>query len=1441
MSGEPFDAVQHPPMEVDSENASQDTSSRQHETNNAVHPSEVTLNSDSTNSAIFPQDTKTQNDPAQEVNRKTDDSMGKKDDKNFSFSIQSILNHDDITKNKKLSTNKGNSAFHKVKEGRDTNIDKISEDMTNCNTGQISPGIVGSTKSPIASYSIKVRSNSENDSNFKKKVSNSKCALFNKDKINAQQTNTEEIAQMPAPVHPGFRAAAAAAAITISTNAGRQGATITIDASTVVQKETTETNNDAGIAPQNEMIKKQGENQARATKDDRIGIDHHPTAVIHYPPPSWRGGQWQRTLQPYTQPHTQLATRAKPPQQLVPPLTPPPPPLMTLIPPEICKEKDAPPQLPPPHLWYRHPPPTLPLLNPKQNLGEERSQNLNKNSAQHKDSSAYKRKTAQQQPGRTLAMPPLPPLLQHHGIRARMENNAGAARTAQERRATTDKNYAAQAGSDQGASRHHEASLRPQGAYLPQMGMNMRNQIMQHPLWLASAPTYLTPPPPLLSLRIRPNYLPASTPARLSLRQPAPTRLPPIRPIPRHPTQPWKPSQRQSLRPNQVPAPTRLRPLIPMHQHDGPHHIARKYASSNMNSMTSQRVAINSNVLNNTEKVMQQKDIVQVSDINDSEIQHELVINEADTQSLSRQDKKNQEDEENSTSQQINQNTNKTNENFNKTNQYSSLELDSAKALLSREYSGLQRKKLTDMLLNAKTTITPYLDHFGEDEKVAPLFLPGYIVSTPGCHALYICKSCKKEIISRHNFKYHQTTGTHLNNSKDWIKTLVQNNYEDRIQGHTRTIPKEMVNKLKEAVVKHLHILYMTKAKFSIKCGDQLDLFDDQDESETIDVVGPGQQQAPIIIDSPRQSDEQDYMAWTRTSQAIRHRCPPKFSLFKVKLLKLISDMYFDRNESRLQVQFSALFYKSLSYEAKQPQRHWIIEMFEKITKRPNAWRVIKSNVNRNNLTFALKTEAQALEVKRVSSMARWLFHIVLDCPFVPVAYISLLAVLMTTDDIQEFETSSVCLNNGIIVDLFLKEGAVTLQSNIDETEIIYPEQEVQQISYGQRKTSQMDGTAEDRNEEGQAWQDDSDILRTELPLTTFLPSVGQHIEDEEWINQTRIQDDIRMTNIEEAKNVSKENRTIDFTQDISEIMNESKIYETSSSLYSSNSSMQTIPNDEGQEIVVNNEEVMEVDKDMGDVQEKMEQETEISRLPDLDTTIYVPDLPIDTTEADLLTSFKRFGQVQSISIQALPESNAKNASITFTNYFKAKSAMSSMNGTMYKNKVCKVFMSKTRSFPKPKDLHANSPLEKLGKMVQNMPQPMERAATRLTETEANSQENIVSDMAMSKKNYKRKFKAHIDLGRNLTKASRPDNELVLNVDNTKQGVNLQSEVEVQNEVYDQPDTQDIALRLFQHWEENLNFHEDIHKTKNGAFIIKTINELADVAGKATPYQKEAN
>merc|ERR1712001_388873 len=107
--------------------------------------------------------------------------------------------------------------------------------------------------------------------------------------------------------------------------------------------------------------------------------------------------------------------------------------------------------------------------------------------------------------------------------------------------------------------------------------------------------------------------------------------------------------------------------------------------------------------------------------------------------------------------------------------------------------------------------------------------------------------------------------------------------------------------------------------------------------------------------------------------------------------------------------------------------------------------------------------------------------------------------------------------------------------------------------------------------------------------------------------------------------------------------------------------------------------------------------------------------------------------------------------------------------------------------------LYTNSPLEKLGKMVQNMPQSIKRGTTSHTETETDIQENIVNDGAMSKKNYKRKFKAHTDLEQNSTKAAKPSKESVLSVDNTKQGADSQYEVEAQNEISNQPDIQDIS------------------------------------------------
>ena len=45
-----------------------------------------------------------------------------------------------------------------------------------------------------------------------------------------------------------------------------------------------------------------------------------------------------------------------------------------------------------------------------------------------------------------------------------------------------------------------------------------------------------------------------------------------------------------------------------------------------------------------------------------------------------------------------------------------------------------------------------------------------------------------------------------------------------------------------------------------------------------------------------------------------------------------------------------------------------------------------------------------------------------------------------------------------------------------------------------------------------------------------------------------------------------------------------------------------------------------------------------------------------------------------------------------------------------------------------------------------------------------------------------------------------------------------------------------IAEKLFQHWREQLNFKEDVHKANNDTFIIETVNELTNLAQRTTPY-----
>jgi hypothetical protein len=160
-------------------------------------------------------------------------------------------------------------------------------------------------------------------------------------------------------------------------------------------------------------------------------------------------------------------------------------------------------------------------------------------------------------------------------------------------------------------------------------------------------------------------------------------------------------------------------------------------------------------------------------------------------------------------------------ENF-KAQRLSSLQLKTAKAMLDKERKELQRKKIIDMFMDPRTTITPYNDHYEEHNGFAPLFLASYIINTPGCLEAFICKSCNKEVEQHQSFRKHNQTKTHIKNLKVWIKMIETNNFEDNINNKKRKISKAEIKRTQDAIAAHEEFHNMARARFYVQCNDQL-------------------------------------------------------------------------------------------------------------------------------------------------------------------------------------------------------------------------------------------------------------------------------------------------------------------------------------------------------------------------------------------------------------------------------------------------------------------------------------------------------------------------------------------------------------------------------------------------------------------------------------------
>ena len=377
-----------------------------------------------------------------------------------------------------------------------------------------------------------------------------------------------------------------------------------------------------------------------------------------------------------------------------------------------------------------------------------------------------------------------------------------------------------------------------------------------------------------------------------------------------------------SMYPRQSLAPPRVSAVGQVRQR-GPHHVDHGHAASRILSLKSQKATSRIVRRSSTDRLQRHKKLLQATRDTSKGMMPDLKNAHLRIQTMNVDDSESQEEDMNDIKQHKESNKHNTSQRISNSNLDVSPNRSSDKALIHKNHNGLKRKRLKEMMLDVHTAITPYTDHYLEPEHFAPLFLSSRVVNTPGRYGYvyYACKSCNKEIVSRNNFKHHHRTLYHLQNMKDWIRKLIQNNYVDQIHYRTRKIAVALVKKAQEAIVEHLHELNLVKAKFHMKCNEQLDITQPPEDSDAMEVIHTSHQDGTWMINPPKQIDELDFAAYSRTSQAIIHRCPPKFALFRTRMLKLLSNIYSDRNTNNLQLQFSIKF-----YGAKRPHRHWILE-----------------------------------------------------------------------------------------------------------------------------------------------------------------------------------------------------------------------------------------------------------------------------------------------------------------------------------------------------------------------------------------------------------------------------------------------------------------------------------------------------------------------------------
>ena len=570
--------------------------------------------------------------------------------------------------------------------------------------------------------------------------------------------------------------------------------------------------------------------------------------------------------------------------------------------------------------------------------------------------------------------------------------------------------------------------------------------------------------------------------------------------------------------------------------------------------------------------------------------------------------------------------------------------------------------------------------------------------------------------------------------------------------------------------------------------------------------IAKGKKLETEMQNHPRQIGSEDYHAYSKACQTIKECFTLHFDEFKEKIIKLITYLYLDRREQNWELRFNDDFY------SKTAPRHWIPEMYDKIKNTMKSRESIRQQIKQNDFSFTTKTWVQRDEIKTISGMATLLFPLLLECKFIPDSYITLLAVLMCPTNFPVLQATSTCLNNGCVIDLLVNTGVAILgPKNLVTTSYLL---EAETPPHLPNATWSTDLEAQQK-----VINDDQTFTSTQSQ-ETFLSSVGQHIDDELLLNQARIQDDINLTNAKGTEEC--------ITLDEADWLLDHTIFPNANSSTSSGRSMgQTIHND----IIKDTIPTTDVNAN---------QEIEVVHDFPLKSTIYVPNLPHETTENSLRILLASFGEINSVLIDTTTQPSLTNAIVTFEDHASAKHAMLCINKEFYKHQILKVVMNKRKSFLAYKSQLSMTPILELTKVINRILE----SYTELPETGVSTPESLPELIDPKTKI------CHSCLGPAHKQQNCPINKQEqisrspsqVTTDNMEPTVNkfLQETDQNSTSIHQgngptQPNPSSLALLLFQHWEQNLHLRRDIEITHNDSFVNETINLLAILAAGVSP------